>query len=193
MEEVSIRQSKKTMSEIGQSDTLLEGRANAFTVDVETKIEQKMGHLKDTMLRAEQNRNQKIQHAVEMVDEKMAMLTERFDQRFRTNEQLKHDLDQQMELIVKSAVNDVKNAFLQMNENNKKAMEKLAAEIEAKGFVGDDDDRLELQKLRDKTLYEYMDTLINTAKIGLEAQIKHIKASSSDDMDGRLIETIGQI
>lgn len=144
MEEVSIRQSKKTMSEIGQSDTLLEGRANAFTVDVETKIEQKMGHLKDTMLRAEQNRNQKIQHAVEMVDEKMATLTERFDQRFRTNEQLKHDLDQQMELIVKSAVNDVKNAFLQMNENNKKAMEKLAAEIEAKGFVGDDDDRLEL-------------------------------------------------
>ena len=103
-----------------------------------------MGHLKDTMLRAEQNRNQKIQHAVEMVDEKMAMLTERFDQRFRTNEQLKHDLDQQMELIVKSAVNDVKNAFLQMNESNKKAMEKLTAEIEAKGFVGDDDDRLEL-------------------------------------------------
>ena len=77
-----------------------------------------------------------------------------------------------MEFIVKSAVNDVKNAFLQMNESNRKAMEKLTAEIEAKGFAGDDEDRLELQKLRDKTLYEYMDTLVNTAKIGLEAQIK---------------------
>ena len=59
-----------------------------------------------------------------------------------------------------------------MNESNRKAMEKLTAEIEAKGFAGDDEDRLELQKLRDKTLYEYMDTLVNTAKIGLEAQIK---------------------
>ena len=49
-----------------------------------------------------------------------------------------------MNQIVKSAVNDVKNAFMQMNESNKKAMEKLTAEIEAKGFVGDDDDRLEL-------------------------------------------------
>ena len=38
-----------------------------------------------------------------------------------------------------------------------------------------------------------MDTLINTAKIGLEAQIKQMKASSSDDMDGRLLTTIGQI
>ena len=83
----------------------------------------------------------------------------------------------QMEQIVKSAVNDVKNAFLQMNESNKKAMEKLSAEIEAKGFIGDDEDRLELQKLRDKTLYEYMNTLVNTSKIGLEAQIKQMKAS----------------
>ena len=74
----------------------------------------------------------------------MAILTERFDHRFETNEQLKKELDQQMEFIVKSAVNDVKNAFLAMNESNKKAMEKLTAEIEAKGFVGDDEDRLEL-------------------------------------------------
>ena len=56
-----------------------------------------------------------------------------------------------------------------MNESNKKAMEKLSAEIEAKGFIGDDEDRLELQKLRDKTLYEYMNTLVNTSKISLEA------------------------
>ena len=59
-----------------------------------------------------------------------------------------------------------------MNESNKNAMEKLTAEIEAKGFVGDDDDRIELQKLRDKTLYEYMDTIVNTARISLEAQIR---------------------
>ena len=95
-----------------------------------------------------------------------------------------------MNQIVKSAVNDVKNAFMQMNESNKKAMEKLTAEIEAKGFVGDDEDRLELQKLRDKTLYEYMDTLVNTAKIGLEAQIRQSKASGSQD-NGGLMETIG--
>lgn len=98
-----------------------------------------------------------------------------------------------MEYIVKSAVNDVKNAFLQMNENNKKAMEKLTVEIEAKGFVGDDEDRLELQKLRDKTLYEYMDTLVNTAKIGLEAQIKHSKftgQSNQDDGAGRSIQLL---
>ena len=98
-----------------------------------------------------------------------------------------------MEFIVKSAVNDVKNAFLQMNESNRKAMEKLTAEIEAKGFAGDEEDRLELQKLRDKTLYEYMDTLVNTAKIGLEAQIKQTKASNdqaSGDVDGMIFKTI---
>ena len=32
-------------------------------------------------------------------------------------------------------------------------MEKLSSEIEAKGYAGDDEDRIELQKLRDKTLY----------------------------------------
>ena len=100
-----------------------------------------------------------------------------------------------MEFIVKSAVNDVKNAFLQMNESNRKAMEKLTAEIEAKGFAGDEEDRLELQKLRDKTLYEYMDTLVNTAKIGLEAQIKQSKAkndqaSGGGDVDGMIFKTI---
>ena len=98
-----------------------------------------------------------------------------------------------MEFIVKSAVNDVKNAFLQMNDSNRKAMEKLTAEIEAKGFAGDEEDRLELQKLRDKTLYEYMDTLVNTAKIGLEAQIKQTKASNdqaSGDVDGMIFKTI---
>ena len=92
-----------------------------------------------------------------------------------------------MEFIVKSAVNDVKNAFLQMNESNRKAMEKLTVEIEAKGFSGDDEDRLELQKLRDKTLYEYMDTLVNTAKIGLEAQIKHSRASANESQDDSMI------
>ena len=92
-----------------------------------------------------------------------------------------------MEFIVKSAVNDVKNAFLQMNESNRKAMEKLTVEIEAKGFSGDDEDRLELQKLRDKTLYEYMDTLVNTAKIGLEAQIKQSRAGASESPNDSMV------
>jgi len=49
-----------------------------------------------------------------------------------------------MSTVVTTAVNDVRDAFLEMNESNKKAMEKLSVEIEAKGFVGDDEDRLEL-------------------------------------------------
>ena len=49
-----------------------------------------------------------------------------------------------MQVIVKSAVGEVTDAFLKMNESNKKAMEKLTAEIEAKGFAGDDEDRVEL-------------------------------------------------
>ena len=36
--DVAQRTAKKTMSEVGESDTLLEGRANAFTVDIEQKI-----------------------------------------------------------------------------------------------------------------------------------------------------------
>lgn len=60
-------------------------------------------------------------------------------------------------------------AFLKMNTSNKSAMDRLTSEIEAKGFAGDDEDRLELQRLRDNTLYNYMDTLVNTSKIGLEA------------------------
>ena len=81
---------------------------------------------------------------MDMLDEKMSLITERFDQRFRTNEQLKRDLDHQMDSIVKSAVEDVKSAFMQMMEGNKKSMDKLQAEIEAKGFAGDDEDRQEL-------------------------------------------------
>ncbi len=37
-----------------------------------------------------------------------------------------------------------------------------------------------------------MDTLVNTAKIGLEAQIRQSKASGSQD-NGGLMETIGQL
>ena len=37
--DVAQRTAKKTMSEIGESDTLLEGRANAFTVDIEQKMQ----------------------------------------------------------------------------------------------------------------------------------------------------------
>ena len=116
--------------------------------------------------------------------------------RFRTNEQLKRDLDSQMNHIVKSAVSEVQDAFLKMNESNKKAMEKLTAEIEAKGFAGDDEDRMELQKLRDKTLYEYMDTLVNTAKISLEAQIRQARSGSGGgqgNVDNNLIDSINQI
>ena len=36
--EIAIRQTKKVMEEKAQSDTLLEGRSAAFTVEVENKI-----------------------------------------------------------------------------------------------------------------------------------------------------------
>ena len=98
-----------------------------------------------------------------------------------------------MSTIVTVAVSDVKEAFLSMNESNKKSMEKLIAEIEAKGFAGDDDDRIELQKLRDKTIYEYMDTLVNTAKIEMYAKLKQQKFANNDSVDGKLLMTISQI
>lgn len=98
-----------------------------------------------------------------------------------------------MSSIVTVAVTDVKNAFMSMNDNNKLTMEKLISEIETKGFAGDDEDRLELQKLRDKTLYQYMDTLVNTAKIEMEAKMKQVKIANSDSLDGRLLTTISQI
>ena len=98
-----------------------------------------------------------------------------------------------MSTIVTVAVSDVKEAFLSMNESNKKSMEKLIAEIEAKGFAGDDDDRIELQKLRDKTIYEYMDTLVNTAKIEMDAKLKQQKFANNDSVDGKLLMTISQI
>lgn len=78
------------------------------------------------------------------MQEDFANLTEKFDTRFRTHEQLKQEIQSQMSNIVTVAVTDVKDAFMAMNENNKKTMEKLILEIEAKGFAGDDEDRLEL-------------------------------------------------
>ena len=71
---------------MGESNTLLEGRANAFTVDSETKIQNQIDRLRDSLSRAEQGRELKVNNAVELMDEKVAFLTERFDQRFQTNE-----------------------------------------------------------------------------------------------------------
>ena len=127
---------------------------------------------------------------MERMDQDFATIQEKFDNKFRTNDQLKVDIQKQMSTVVTTAVNDVRDAFLEMNESNKKAMEKLSVEIEAKGFVGDDEDRLELQKLRDKTVYQYMDTLINTARIELGAQIKQAKMAGGDSNDGLLMQTI---
>ena len=67
---------------MGESNTLLEGRANAFTVDSETKIQNQIDRLRDSLSRAEQGREMKVNTAVELMDEKVAFLTERFDQRF---------------------------------------------------------------------------------------------------------------
>lgn len=85
-----------------------------------------------------------IRIQIERMQEDFANLTEKFDTRFRTHEQLKQEIQSQMSNIVTVAVTDVKDAFMAMNENNKKTMEKLILEIEAKGFAGDDEDRLEL-------------------------------------------------
>ena len=91
--EVAQRTAKKTISEVGESDTLLEGRANAFTVDIETKMQAQITQVRNNLQRSEQNRDNKIRSQMDSLDEKMAVLTEKFDQRFQTNEQLKRELD----------------------------------------------------------------------------------------------------
>lgn len=68
--------------------------------------------MREGLLRTEEHRDLKIRSQLEQIDEKMAIFTEKFDQRFQTNENLKRELDQQMQFIVKAAVDDVKNAFL---------------------------------------------------------------------------------
>ena len=60
MVEITQRQAKKTITEIGQSDTLLEGRANAYSVDIETKIQTQIDRLRDGLLKAEQGRETKV-------------------------------------------------------------------------------------------------------------------------------------
>ena len=70
------------LSDIGQSDTLLEGRANAFTVDVETKMQTQIRSLRDNLARSEQMRDAKVKSQIEHLDEKMSLLTEKFDRRF---------------------------------------------------------------------------------------------------------------
>ena len=90
---------------------------------------------------------------MQSVQEEFENLKEKFETRFRTHEQLKIEIQKQMSTIVTVAVNNVRDAFLSMNESNRNSMEKLSSEIEAKGYAGDDEDRIELQKLRDKTLY----------------------------------------
>ena len=92
--EVAQRTAKKTISEVGESDTLLEGRANAFTVDIETKMQAQITQVRNNLQRSEQNRDNKIRSQMDSLDERMAVLTEKFDQRFQTNEQLKRELDQ---------------------------------------------------------------------------------------------------
>ena len=60
--EVSQRTAKKTISDIGETDTLLEGRANAFTVDIEQKMQSQINQLRDNLVRNEQNRDNKIKN-----------------------------------------------------------------------------------------------------------------------------------
>ena len=42
MSEIAQRQTKKVMEEKAQSDTLLEGRSQAFTVEIENKIKSQL-------------------------------------------------------------------------------------------------------------------------------------------------------
>ena len=51
--EISQRQTKKIMEEKAQSDTLLEGRSAAFTVEIESKIQQQLSTFKELQQKIE--------------------------------------------------------------------------------------------------------------------------------------------
>ena len=52
-------------------------------------------------------------------------------------------------------------------------MQKMQEKMRDQGLIpATDEEEESLQKLRDKTLYEYMSTLVSTAKIELQAQFK---------------------
>ena len=76
--EIAQRQTKKVMEEKAQSDTLLEGRSQAFTVEVENKIQQQMNQFRDQLVKTDKSREAQVTQQVEEMSQLMAGINEKF-------------------------------------------------------------------------------------------------------------------
>lgn len=70
------------MEEKAQSDTLLEGRSQAFTVEVESKIQQQLNTFRDQLAKNEKSRETQVADSVAAMNELMASVNEKFQQKF---------------------------------------------------------------------------------------------------------------
>ena len=66
------------MEEKAQSDTLLEGRSQAFTVEVESKIQQQLNMFRDQLAKNEKSRETQVTDSVAAMNELMASVNEKF-------------------------------------------------------------------------------------------------------------------
>ena len=89
-------------------------------------------------------------------------------------------MNEQIDYVLKESTKELNDSFQGLVKENAAMIEEFHKRITEKGLLPPGEEELEdLQKLRDKTMYEYMQTLVNTAKIELEAKFKQSQALGS--------------
>ena len=135
MTEIAQRQTKKVMEEKAQSDTLLEGRSQAFTVEVENKIQQQLNQFRDNLVKTERKREALFNERVEAINELMASIDEKFQQKFQTNDTMKKELNEQIDYVLKESTKDLKDTFQDLVRENTAMMEQFHTRILEKGLL----------------------------------------------------------
>jgi len=89
-------------------------------------------------------------------------------------------MNEQIDYVLKESTKELNDSFQGLVKENAAMIEEFHKRITEKGLLPPGEEELEdLQKLRDRTMYEYMQTLVNTAKIELEAKFKQSQALGS--------------
>ena len=109
--EIAQRATKKVIEEKVQSDTLLEGRSQAFTVEVENKIQQQLNSFREQLSKTEKKREALYTERVEAMNQLMAEMSEKFQQKFSTHEAMKKEMNEQIDYVLKESTKDLNANF----------------------------------------------------------------------------------
>lgn len=186
-ERVVLQTSEKLLTEKNKSEMLLEGRANAFTIDLERKLEEKLRLFNEEIKIAEADRNLRVKDLGLDIRTDMGKIKSDIERKDSV-------VDERQDQIKRFFDRSLKDSIMELTSLVDKKMlenEVVVRKLLLKGGGSDALKDGELRALKEKNLLEYVDTLISNLKheIMTEVEDERVRKNNRLDEVTRLVQT----